>query len=443
MYLTKEEKRKLDIKELADGIKTHKKSDSPKISVIVPVYKVDKYLTCCLDSIVNQTLEDIEIIIVDEGDEDRCREIIDFYERIDPRVIAPHKKNGGYGASCNLGFSLAKGEYLAVVESDDYIETAMFEDLYHYAKSLDADVVKTPYSEYFSDGRKYDCSFRHRLREGVPQNKCFSVKEFGLPLEIHAALWSGIYRTSYMKENKIKFIEAKGAAYVDVGFRIETLINTKKFAWLDKPYYNYRMDNDGSSTNNFNLSAMILRWREIHELLDDKEKSFITYYGKHLILDEYLNTVGWLWELDATTEEYESIAENMNYITEELINTAPSLNKKQKEDLLLFKKNKECFRNKTIKYRRDKKLYFGCNGFLEGVTSLDLLKWLFVGLLSSVVTNYSVKGSMYQNIISLTSEELLLNLSAIISLLFSLAIAGCYIGKIIRKILLIIQNSRK
>ena len=78
-------------------------------------------------------------------------------------------------------------------------------------------------------------------------------------MEIHASLWSGLYRTSYMRENKIQFIQAKGGAYVDVGFRIDTLIHSEKIAWLDKPYYNYRVDSEGSTTNNFKIGPMIYR----------------------------------------------------------------------------------------------------------------------------------------------------------------------------------------
>ena len=93
----------------------------PKVSVIIPVYKVEKYLVQCLDSIVGQTLKDFEIIIVDEGDKDACRYIIDHYEQADKRVIAIHEKNGGYGASVNKGFDIAKGEYIGIVESEPLI----------------------------------------------------------------------------------------------------------------------------------------------------------------------------------------------------------------------------------------------------------------------------------------------------------------------------------
>ena len=279
---------KKEKEKVTDLIKKHERSANPKVSVIVPVYKVEKYLVKCIESIINQTLEEIEIIIVDEGEKDRCREIIDFYESADKRIIAPHKKNGGYGASCNLGIGMAKGEYIIIVESDDYIEKEMCEELYDYAKLLDADVVKTPYYEVYNDGYRQNCCYRNKMLNVTPQGKCFSMKEFGSMLEIHASLWSGIYKTEYMKKNNILFVAAKGGAYVDVGFRIDTLINTDKIAWLNKPYYNYRVDSEGSTTNNFKISPMIQRWKEVHESFKKNQSDYDNYYGKYLIRDEYL-----------------------------------------------------------------------------------------------------------------------------------------------------------
>lgn len=311
----------------------------PKVSVIVPVYKVDRYLTQCLTSIVNQTLKEIEIIIVDEGEHDRCREIIDFFEKNDSRVVAPHQKNGGYGASCNYGFEIAKGEYVAIVESDDWIEPEMYEEMYAYAKKLDADVVKTPYSEYFSDGTKRDCSYRKHMASVTPHNVCFSMKEFGEMLEIHASLWAGLYKTEYMRKNNIQFIKAKGGAYVDVGFRIDTLVNSDKIAWLDKPYYNYRVDAIGSTTNNFKLSPMIQRWREVHEKFIVIQDDYDKFYGKHLIIDEFLNTIGWIVNMKTSCKQVKEISKNFDFIKESVVFDSKILSKEQKWVICFFKKH--------------------------------------------------------------------------------------------------------
>lgn len=375
---------KKEKEKVTDLIKKHERSANPKVSVIVPVYKVEKYLVKCIESIINQTLEEIEIIIVDEGEKDRCREIIDFYESADKRIIAPHKKNGGYGASCNLGIGMAKGEYIIIVESDDYIEKEMCEELYDYAKLLDADVVKTPYYEVYNDGYRQNCCYRNKMLNVTPQGKCFSMKEFGSMLEIHASLWSGIYKTEYMKKNNILFVAAKGGAYVDVGFRIDTLINTDKIAWLNKPYYNYRVDSEGSTTNNFKISPMIQRWKEVHERFKKNQSDYDNYYGKYLIRDEYLNTLGWLKTIKYTKQDIENLRYNYSFITEETVNKTDSLNKEQKEMILAFKQNPKEFFNKI---KKEKIKYFFTYKLLNLSTKITNPWHLIIIVLLIIINN--------------------------------------------------------
>lgn len=375
---------KKEKEKVTDLIKKHERSANPKVSVIVPVYKVEKYLVKCIESIINQTLEEIEIIIVDEGEKDRCREIIDFYESADKRIIAPHKKNGGYGASCNLGIGMAKGEYIIIVESDDYIEKEMCEELYDYAKLLDADVVKTPYYEVYNDGYRQNCCYRNKMLNVTPQGKCFSMKEFGSMLEIHASLWSGIYKTEYMKKNNILFVAAKGGAYVDVGFRIDTLINTDKIAWLNKPYYNYRVDSEGSTTNNFKISPMIQRWKEVHESFKKNQSDYDNYYGKYLIRDEYLNTLGWLKTIKYTKQDIENLRYNYSFVTEETVNKTDSLNKEQKEMILAFKQDpKEFFK----KIKKEKIKYFFTYKLLNLSTKITNPWHLIIIVLLIIINN--------------------------------------------------------
>ena len=324
-------------------------SKQPKISVIIPIYKVEKYLVQCLDSIVNQTLKDIEIIPVDEGDMDACRYIIDHYEQTDSRVVAIHEKNGGYGASVNKGFDIAKGEYISIIESDDFIEPTMFEEMYNYAKKLDADVVKTPYYEYWdktkmSPEQKRICSYADNITKACPKNKTFSVLDYPQLMGVHASLWSGIYKTSYMKAKNIKFITAKGGAYVDVGFRIDTLINTDKVAWYPKAFYNYRLTNDSSTTNNFDLTAMLERWREVHTTID---KEIYRKIGPALYWDEYLNTVGYLFtDYSITQEQLKTIQENLQYVDDEVIKKCKNL-KEKKDVVLSIKYGKYSFLSKN------------------------------------------------------------------------------------------------
>ena len=102
----------------------------PKVSVIVPIYKVEKYLRQCIDSIINQSLKDIEIILVDDGSPDNCPKICDEYKKIDSRIKVIHKKNGGLSSARNAGMKIATGEYIGFVDSDDYVSKEFLEELY-------------------------------------------------------------------------------------------------------------------------------------------------------------------------------------------------------------------------------------------------------------------------------------------------------------------------
>lgn len=400
----------------------HKYHENPKVSVIVPVYKVDKYLTQCLNSIVNQTMEELEIIIVDEGDHDRCREIIDFFEKNDPRIIAPHQKNGGYGASCNLGIEMARGEYLAIVESDDYIEPEMYEEMYEYAKALGADVIKTPYSETFSNGEKRDCNYRKWIAASCPQNTCFSVKEFNALLSVHASLWSGLYKTSYMHEKNIGFIKAKGGAYVDVGFRIDTLINTDKVAWLDKPFYNYRVDSEGSTTNNFKIGPMLSRWEEVHKHLSTNgHNDYNEYYGNALIIDEYLNTLGWLALIDISKNELQQMYQIFDQISEDLIQKTDVLTQNQKCAILKFKRNPSAYYRKMKIHRKLRKLYFWFRPVVQWLSDFTIQRWLVYGTI--VFSLLTIMLSNSELMLSKTFRTHLGNTTMLLSLICGGAVA--------------------
>lgn len=114
--------------------------DTPTVSIIVPVYKVEKYIRKCVDSILAQTLHDIEIILVDDGSPDNCPQICDEYAKLDDRIKVIHKKNGGLSDARNKGVEAAKGKYIGFVDSDDYIAQDMYETLYNLAQSYHADV---------------------------------------------------------------------------------------------------------------------------------------------------------------------------------------------------------------------------------------------------------------------------------------------------------------
>lgn len=316
--------------------------NSPKVSVIVPIYKVEKYLVQCIDSIIGQTLKDIEIILVDEGDIDACRFIIDHYEQTDNRVKTIHEKNGGYGASVNKGLDIARGEYISIIESDDFIEPTMYEEMYEYAKKLDADVVKTPYYEYWDKTATEDeiikpC-FWQKWVNNVAENTLFSIKDYPVFMSIHPSIWSCIYKKSYFDKYNVRFLEDKGA-YVDHHFKILSLLNTDKIAWLNKPFYKYRLSNMNASAASINLPVMIKRWNEVHKLIKEQYSKQCKYFENYNFREEFTNIYNRLRNENYSIDEvsYKTLKENLSCITFDTIKETKNISIGARLFMLLIK----------------------------------------------------------------------------------------------------------
>lgn len=224
-------------------------SQSPKVSVVVPIYGVEKYLRQCVESILAQTLKDIEVILVDDGSKDACPQMVDEFAKKDTRVVPVHQPNGGYGKAVNHGIALAKGEYIGIIESDDWIEPDMYEKLYHAAKTHNADVVKCRFYVYNSflpaakqnkiyEGKHQDLSL---APEGV-----FSVAEWPKIIAFHASIWAALYEARFIKQQKLS--ETKSASYQDFPFMIETMCRAKRIAVVQDPLVHYRMEEGQNSS---------------------------------------------------------------------------------------------------------------------------------------------------------------------------------------------------
>ena len=176
----------------------------PKVSVIVPIYGVEKFLRECVDSILSQTLKDIEIILIDDGGKDNCPQIIDEYAQKDERIVAIHKPNGGYGQTCNFGLEKATGEYVAIVEPDDYINCNMYEDLYNIATKYNSDIVKSCFYDNLQAKEEQRILKTKWADNKIPQDRSFTVNECGLFLQYHPSIWSCIYKREFLKKHNIK-----------------------------------------------------------------------------------------------------------------------------------------------------------------------------------------------------------------------------------------------
>ena len=221
----------------------------PQVSIIVPVYNVEAYLPECLNSILAQTLKNIEVIVIDDGSPDHCGSIIDEYSKKDPRIVPIHQKNSGYSASVNRGIKLAKGEYIGIIESDDWIEPNMYEKLYKNAKRFKTDVTKGGFWRYDSTKPTGKQNEYYKNPSGIdlrlaPQ-KAFTLSEWPQLIAFHASIWSSIYRADFVK--KIQLADTAGASYQDFPFMVEVLCKAKSISVVPDGFVHWR--NEPSQQN--------------------------------------------------------------------------------------------------------------------------------------------------------------------------------------------------
>lgn len=208
--------------------------NKPKISIILPIFKTENYLKRCIDSIINQTLSDIEIILATDGPEE-CNKICDEYSSIDNRIKVIYDP-GSYGKAFNKSLEIAQGEYIGIVETDDWCDLTMFEKLYKKAQITDADVVKCGFYFAFDDSNK---NFKVLHKNYNNNMNVFKQQDF---LSSQPSVWSCIYKKEFLLKNNIKMIEDK-MSFIDSPFHYETLYKAKNYQLLKEPLYFYYQDN--------------------------------------------------------------------------------------------------------------------------------------------------------------------------------------------------------
>lgn len=219
----------------------------PKISIIMPVYNVEKYLIECLESVVRQTLEDIEIICIDDGSKDRSSLILDEYAGKDSRIKVIHKENAGYGQTMNLGIQWAAGDYISIVEPDDYIDLNMMESLYKTAVQYNLDVVKANFAEFCGDRDNRVFKLDYVIDKPDLYNQVITPIHVEEIFRGYVLNQAGIYKSSFFHENHIKFHETPGASYQDVSVWFQVMIKAQRMMLVKEDYYRYRVDNPNSS----------------------------------------------------------------------------------------------------------------------------------------------------------------------------------------------------
>lgn len=244
-----------------------------KLSIIVPVYGVEKYIDKCLNSLVKQSLKEIEIIVVNDGTKDNSQKIIDKYVKKYPDKIKSYiKENGGQGSARNYGLEKANGEYIGYVDSDDFVEKDMYKKLYNKAKENNYDIVV--------------CGNYNVSEDYQNKNIDTFINNYNTDLENiffgKMAVWNKIYKRDILIKNKLEFKEK--VWYEDLAFTLKAIMNSNTFAFIDEPLYDYLI-REGSTMNNSNVQRNL----EILDAFND-----ILSYIQHNKKEEYFSKIEFL-----------------------------------------------------------------------------------------------------------------------------------------------------
>lgn len=221
----------------------------PLISVIVPIYKVEKYLCKCVDSIINQTYKNLEIILVDDGSPDNCGAICDDYAKKDSRITVVHKENGGLSDARNAGMKIATGEYVSFIDSDDYISEDFIETLYNISVNENSDIVECNLYRF----REQDII---EVSESPLKNETFETEKALAMLiqenEFHQHVWNKLYKSDIAL--KVPF--EKGKLNEDEFWTYQIFGQAKKVSKVNKEMYFYLQRETSIMGNNYNLRRL-------------------------------------------------------------------------------------------------------------------------------------------------------------------------------------------
>ena len=213
----------------------------PQVSVIIPIYNVDRYLSQCIESALNQTIDDIEVILVDDGSIDSSPEICDRYVRMDDRVRVIHKANGGLSSARNSGLDVASGKWICFLDADDWLATTRFEEMLAFEQD-DLDIIIGGFTQCLRG--------KERLRHPVVRPSVYS-NEYILNGMVYqgqfAPVWTSLYRHSLIKNNRMRFLPNKEIYPEDTLFNAEAYSKARLVRVIASCGYYYRLHNQSIS----------------------------------------------------------------------------------------------------------------------------------------------------------------------------------------------------
>lgn len=212
------------------------------ISVIIPIYNVEKYLRTCLNSIINQTFRDLEIILVDDGSSDSSYDICEEYKKSDSRIVVLHKSNLGLSEARNKGIDLAKGDWIYFLDSDDWIEIDAIDKLYKFAQLNNCDIVQGnhfyAYEEYLLYRKPSRKEKKNHILSREETMKCLIIND-----RIKNFAWGKLYKTNLIRDLKFPV----GKYFEDSFWQHNVIDRVNRYGIIDKPLYYYRQRTDSIS----------------------------------------------------------------------------------------------------------------------------------------------------------------------------------------------------
>lgn len=244
------------------------------ISIIMPSLNVAQYIRQCIDSVLAQTLQELEVLCIDAGSTDGTLEVLEEYARQDNRIHVIISDKRSYGYQVNLGIQMARGEYIGIVETDDYIDEAMYQVLYSFAVPNRPDYIKSGYIP-FAEGKnqKYECPIdRTYLKEIFNELIDLNSERKKGVLDLNH-IWTGIYRKKFLLEKEIKLHETPGASYQDTSFSLLVGLLADTAIYIQESYYHYRVDNANSSVrSSAKWKCVIEEFRYLEEELKKRNR---------------------------------------------------------------------------------------------------------------------------------------------------------------------------
>lgn len=276
----------------------NKEITNPKFSIILPVFNVEKYITECFNSILNQTLQDFEVICINDSSTDNSLQILNDFANKDKRFIVITQENQGQGVARNNALKIANGEYIVFVDPDDLIEPNMLEDLYKTFKATNTNVIEFNYKTYNESSKAEKIySLTNHLKKvhkfKIKKDEFYNIKDLKKNLlhKIRFYPWTRAYSNSFIKETSASFSPTKRGE--DQLFAFIILFNAEKIQYLDKVLYTYRI-RKGSAINSvsdkslgvFKNSELLKDYMINHNFYNEYEKSF-KEYKIHILSHNY------------------------------------------------------------------------------------------------------------------------------------------------------------